>query len=197
MTIQLDLKKDPAMLLDLKKEAPSLKRLKGTLNWEPHPVNANCKKSGFDLDIFIVSLNDQGKVTEGDDIVYFNNKTNMNGSISVPVDNQTGEGDDDEYFLIDIPTLRVDRVQHEVFVFLHEADLRKQNFGMISGASFDLFDDETGVKIVQYSLTQNYGQDTALHVGSLVKTNTGGYEFHPAGFGSQMSPQDVINAYAG
>lgn len=196
MTLQLNLTKDdPSMILNLSKDAPTLKKLKGTLNWEPHPVHANCPKNGFDLDIFIVSLNANGKVSEGDDVVYFNNKVNKNNSISVPVDNQTGEGDDDEFFLIDIPTLRTDRVQHEVFVFLHEADARKQNFGMITSASFVILDGETDKPIVNYSLTQNYGSSTALHVGSLVKTASG-YEFHPVGAGGNFGPQEVINMYA-
>lgn len=194
MTIQLNLTKDPAMILNLSKTAPDLVTLRGDLNWEPHPVHANCKKNGFDLDIFIVALNANGKIESGDDVVYFNNKFNANGSISVPVDNQTGEGEDDEFFTVNTQTLRADRSQVEVFVFLHEADIRKQNFGMIAEAKFTISNADTGSAIVEYSLNQNYGTSTALHVGSLVRTG-GGFEFHPVGAGGNFGPQEVINMY--
>lgn len=194
MTIQLNLTKEPGMILNLTKAAPALNILRGDLDWEPHPVNANCKKSGFDLDIFVISLNANGKIETGDDIVYFNNKFNANNSITVPVDNQTGEGEDDEFFTIDTRIVRADRPQHEVFVFLHEADLRKQNFGMIASAKFAISDADTGVAIVEYSLNQNYGSATALHVGSLV-CGPNGNEFHPVGVGATLDPQQVINMY--
>lgn len=197
MTLKLDLNKnDATMILDLSKAAPELKLLKGMLNWEPHPVHSNCAKNGFDLDIFVLSLNANGKVESGDDVVFFNNKVNANGSISVPVDNQTGEGEDDEFVMIDIAKLSSNRSQHEIFVFLHEADIRSQNFGMISSASFDIIDGETNKPIVQYSLTQNYGTSTALHVGSLVRTGAS-YQFHPVGVGGSYGPQEVANMYVG
>lgn len=188
-------KNDSSMILNLTKNVPALKRLKGMLNWEPHPIHANSKKDGFDLDIFIFMLDDAGRLHEVNDAIYFNRKWNDNKSIGVPVDNQTGEGDDDEYFIMDIPKLPANRSKFPIFTFLHEAAKRKQNFGMISNAFFDIINDETGETLVRYSLNQEYGAETALHVGNLVRNSNGDYEFHPVGEGAVAEPNEVMQSY--
>ncbi len=191
--IMLELTKDDANILDLTKAVPELKQLRGVLKWNPHPVNANCPKSGFDLDIFVYSLNAAGKIESAQDVVYFKNKQNVNGSISVPFDNQTGSGDEDEYVFIDIENLPQNRQRFELFVFIHEATKRNQNFGMISESSFDMINEETGEVMVRYRMTE-YGAETALHIGSLVRAGSN-FEFHPVGLSASADPNDVARAY--
>lgn len=195
-TLILDLEKgNPAMILDLSKEAPNLSRLKGVLRWEPHPAHPDCKKEGFDLDIFSMSLNSAGKVTNLNQVVYFKQKSNINGSITVPIDNQTGQGEDDEYILVKVKELPSDMMSHEVFVFIHDAVERNHHFGMVAGAHFDMIDEDTGRVLAQYNITQQFSGKTALHVGSLKRFPDGHFEFHPVGLADVADPQVVLQAY--
>lgn len=193
--MQLDLNKDDAsMILDLSKDLPNLLKLKGVLNWDPHPVHATCAKSGYDLDIFVFCLNANGKLDSTSDVIYFKNKWNSNRSIGVPVDNQTGDGDDDEYVLFNIPELPKDKVRFEVFIFIHEAVKRGQHFGQIGNAGFELVDEITGQAEVRYNLTQDYSGKTALHVGALVVGES--VTFEPQGTASVAGPMEVLKHYA-
>lgn len=192
----LDLDKDqPAMILDLTKDVPLLKNLKGVLNWDPHPMFADSVTKGYDLDIFIYCLNDQGKLTSAEDVVYFKNKTHKSGAIAVPVDNQTGGGDDDEFFTMKIDQLPADRNRYDIFVFIHQADVRGQNFGMVANTRFDLINDDTGVTEVRYQVTQQFSNETCLHVASIVRAPNGNIEVQPVGKGGVAGPNDVVSAY--
>lgn len=195
--IVLDLDKDqPASFLDLTKDVPQLKKLRGELNWDPHPLHPASTESGFDLDIFIFCLNDQGKVTSAADVVYFKNKHHASGAISVPVDNQTGEGDDDEFFLMDLEALPAQYASFDVYIFIHEAAKRGQNFGMVANTRFDILDDETGNTEVRYLVTQQFSNETCLHAVSIVKDKvTGHITVQPVGTGAVLDPNQVVALY--
>jgi tellurium resistance protein TerD len=189
--MELNLSKD-TMMLDLSKAAPSLTKLRGVLNWECHPVHGASAQFGFDLDCFAFLTNEQGKLGSGADVVFFNNKSAYNGAVVLPRDNRTGEGDDDEELLTDITKLPAHIHQVEHFVFLHEADVRKQDFSMISGGAFTLFDQD-GNLIQAYKL-QQFANGTALHVGTLKRTGSG-WGFQPVGDSANAGPNDVMKAF--
>ena len=183
-------------ILDLSKVAPSLKQVKGHLNWNPHPVNKSSHSDGFDLDIFVFALNDKERISGLDDVSFFNNKRILNGLVEVPKDNRTGEGDDDEEFTIklnEISSQFPNKSHFDVFVFIHEAEVRQQNFGMISGAVFTVLDGETGKTIQSYSLSQ-FTNATTVHIGRISKGN-GGWTFTPIGADAIADPNQVASAY--
>lgn len=186
----LDLSKTTPML-DLSKAAPSLRQVRGLLNWDPHPSYAGSLSVGFDLDIFAFVLNAQGKVTSGSDVVFFNNKKAH--GVHIPKDNRTGEGKDDEELLIALPQVPSDKTAIEIFVFLHDAVGRKQTFGMISNATFSLIDADTGHTIQSYRLTDMV-TETAVHIGSLAR-NASGWGFQPIGDANTMDPNQVAQAF--
>lgn len=182
--------------LDLKKVAPSLTKLRGALNWKMHPVNGEDPKKGFDLDIFVFGLNDQKKVSFPGDVAFFNNKWASNNSIGVPKDNQTGKdvpGEDDEYLIMDLTKVPADKHSFDIFVFIHEAAERGQNFGMVSNATFELKDDVTKNSIQAYNLSQ-FTTDTAVHIGT-VSRNGAGWNFSPVGEAAPADPNQVVQAY--
>lgn len=187
--IVLDLNKNaPANILNLTKALPQLKKLRGMLNWDPSVTSQN-----HDLDIFILCLNEQGKITSGSDVVYFNNKTAP--GVAVPIDNTTGAGDDDEYFTIEMAALSPAHFQWDIFVFIHEAAARGQTFGQIKGAKFEITNDETGESMVHYLVTQTFVNETALHVASLVRLADGSFELQPVGQAGEMDPNQVAGSY--
>lgn len=189
--IMLDLNKNaPANILNLTKTLPMLKKLRGEMNWDESVAGADS-----DLDIFIFCLNSQGKITSGNDVIYFNNKFSADGAIAIPVDNTTGSGDDDEFFSMDLDKLSPQHVEWHVYMFIHEAEARGQNFGAIRNARFELLNGDTGESMVHYQVTQTFQSETALHVASVIRNAAGEYEVHPVGEAGQMDPNEVAAAY--
>lgn len=189
--MELNLSKD-TMMLDLSKAAPSLTKLQGILNWDCHPVHGASAQFGFDLDCFAFLTDANGKLGSTADVCYFGNKSVYNGAVVLPRDNRTGEGDDDEELLTDITKIPAHIHQVEHFVFLHEADVRKQDFSMIANGSFTLFDQDG--KMIQAYKLQQFANGTALHVGTLKRLSTG-WGFQPVGDSATAGPNDVMKAF--
>lgn len=187
--LMLDLNKDPAMVLDLTKIAPSLVNLKGELNWDDHPLKTSQFK--FDLDIFAFVLNAQGKIEAATDVCFFNNKK-VHG-IHIPRDNQDGQGDDDEEITINLPSVPATKNQIDICVFIHEHAKRGQTFSQIANAKFDLINQDTGEILARYTISQ-YANETALHVGSLIR-NGSGWSFEPIGAAAVADPNQILQAY--
>ncbi|CUR44375.1 General stress protein 16U [Pseudomonas phage VCM] len=190
--MELNLSKD-TLMLDLTKAAPSLTRLRGALNWNLHPM-AN-KGHEFDLDIFMF-LTEGGSI-KGDmkNVCFFNNKDCYNGAVVLPRDNRNGadvDGEDDEEIFVEIGKVpaHIDKIEH--FVFLHDAIARKQDFSMIAGGSFDLYDQDNNL-LAEYKL-QQFVNGTALHVGTLQRV-AGGWGFQPVGESAQANPNEVLQAF--
>lgn len=187
--IVLDLNKNaPANILNLTKALPQLRKLRGMLNWDPSVTSQN-----HDLDIFILCLNEQGKITSGSDVVFFNNKAAP--GVAVPIDNTTGSGDDDEFFTIEMAALSPAHFQWDIFVFIHDAVNRGQTFGQVKNAKFEITNDETGESMVHYLVTQTFVNETALHVASLVRLPDGSFELQPVGQAGEMDPNQVAANY--
>lgn len=190
--ITLDLNKS-AGLLDLSKEAPNFKTIRGLLNWDVNPVHGKSLTEGFDLDIFAFVLDNNEKISSGADVVYFRNKDYNNGVITVPIDNRTGEGTDDEYIDLKLEKLPTDKSHVDIYVFINEAKARGQNFGMMANSSFVLSDVDAKNDLVKYSLS-TYTNETALHVGRFSRGGAG-WTFKPTGDVALADPNDVVGAY--
>lgn len=193
MTMELNLSKT-TLMLDLSKVAPSLTRLRGALNWNLHPRATQGFE--FDLDIFMF-LTSKGSI-QGNmaNVCFFNNKDCYNGAVVLPRDNRNGadvEGEDDEEIFVDISKVpaNIDKIEH--FVFLHDAVARSQDFSMISGGSFDLYDQDNNL-LAEYKL-QQFVNGTALHVGTLQRID-GGWGFQPVGESANANPNEVLQAFA-
>lgn len=197
--MELNLSKD-TLMLDLSKVAPSLTRLRGALNWSTHPMSGKVdpdtgKVYEFDLDIFMF-LTSNGSV-QGDmkNVCFFNNKNCYNGAVILPRDNRTGadvEGQDDEEILVEIGKIpsHIDKIEH--FVFLHDAVERGQDFSMIAGGSFDLYDQDN--KLLKGYKLQQFVNGSALHVGTLQRTDSG-WGFQPVGESAQANANEVLQAF--
>lgn len=205
--IVLDLdKNEPAMVLDLTKDLPELKRLRGSLSWDPHPLFGASATEGYDLDIFLFGTAADGKIKSGADVVYFKNKVHMSGSYSVPVDNQTGTDvageEEDEYFLAELAKIPASIDQLHIYVFIHQADIRGQHFGMVANARFELHDEDAPAKAdgskadpkVRYQISQQANGNTALHVATIAR-NGAGWEVRPVGDSAVAGPNDVLRVY--
>lgn len=187
MNMQLDLSKNTAGL-DLTKVAPSLVKVRAELSWEEHPRAGHT----FDLDLFaFITKNDKVQAIP-DEVVFFNNKSAFNGAVVYPHDSR--DGSSVEELFIEMGKIPHDKTAVEIFVFIHEAVDRNQDFSMVKGGNFKLFDDAKGTLIQDYKL-QSFVNGSALHVGSL-KRNASGWTFAPVGESAEVNPNQVLAVYS-
>ena len=183
--------------INLTKEAPNLKKLRCELSWEPNKTNTGSK---FDLDVsvFILQPGEPNNKLIGDEyMVFYGNKNSPEGAVSYKGDNKTGEGEGpDEIVFVDIPNIDRRAVELSFVVTIHDADVRRQNFGQVPKSGIVLFDDETGEKLASYDLEENFSLETAVQFGSLYLKD-GCWSFKAVGAGYNLGLADFVVQYGG
>ncbi|MFC4256241.1 chemical-damaging agent resistance protein C [Altererythrobacter xixiisoli] len=165
--------------VSLSKEAPGLTAVSVGLGWDTRVTDG----SGFDLDASVFLLNDAGKVGSDADFVFYNNKNGGNGSVVHQGDNQTGEGDgDDEVVAVALDKIPAEITKLSFAVTIHDADNRKQNFGMVSNAYIRVVNASGGAEIARYDLSEDASTETAMIFGELYRHN-GEWKFKAIGQG--------------
>lgn len=168
--------------VDLTKTNPGLSKAVVGLGWD---VNKYDGGHDFDLDASVFLLNANGKVTGGEDFIFYNNTTGANGSVVHSGDNLTGDGDgDDEQVNIAIKDIP-ESIQKVTFaVTIHDGETRNQNFGMVSNAFIRIVNGDTNEELLRYDLGEDFSIETALVVGELYRHN-GEWKFTAIGSGYQ------------
>ncbi|MBM7034771.1 TerD family protein [Vibrio ulleungensis] len=165
--------------VSLEKAAPGMTKLVLGLGWDARVTDG----AEFDLDASAFMLNEQGKVTNDNGFVFYNNTLSQCGSVNHKGDNRTGEGDgDDESIEIDLSKVPADISKVSVGVTIHEAGANNQNFGQISNAFIRIVNAETNVEVARYDLSEDYSTETALLFGEVYKHN-GEWKFKAVGQG--------------
>ena len=123
--------------ISLSKEAPGLKKLMCGLGWDvvKHSggglFGAFSNTSNCDLDASVICLNQDGKVRNLADVIYFKNLSHKSGAITHLGDNLTGAGDgDDEQILVDLSQLPPEIKQLVFTVNIYDCVNRKQDFSL-------------------------------------------------------------------
>jgi tellurium resistance protein TerD len=167
--------------VSLSKTVPTLTKIHIGLGWNVRATDG----SAFDLDASAFLLAATEKVRSDADFIFFNQKTSADGSVKHTGDNLTGEGDgDDEVIKVDLQAVPADVAKISVAVTIHEADTRRQNFGMVSGAFVRILDDSNGSEIVRYDLSEDFSTETALIFGEVYRNGTE-WKFRAVGQGFQ------------
>jgi len=165
--------------VSLSKEAPGLTVIDVGLGWDARVTDG----SGFDLDASVFLLNEGGKVRSDADFIFYNNKTSADGSVVHQGDNLTGSGDgDDEVVLIDLSKVPADVIKVAFSVTIHEAEVRKQNFGQVGNAYIRVVNKADGKEIARYDLSEDYSTETAMIFGEIYR-NSGEWKFKAIGQG--------------
>lgn len=147
--------------VSLTKTAPGLSRILIGLGWDARSTDGEA----FDLDASLFVLNTNGKVRSDADFVYYNNKLAVNGAIEHTGDNTSGEGDgDDESIKVDLSKIPADVTKLAVCVTIHEAQARRQNFGMVSNSFVRIVNgfESNGSEITRYDLSEDSSTETAM-----------------------------------
>ena len=165
--------------VSLSKEAPGLRGVRVGLGWDTRVTDG----SAFDLDASVFLLNEGGRVRSDADFIFYNNKNGANGAVVHQGDNLTGEGSgDDEVVVVGLDQLPADIQKLSFAVTIHEAEGRRQNFGMVSNAYIRVVNADGGTEIARYDLSEDASTETAMIFGDLYRHN-GEWKFKAIGQG--------------
>ena len=145
--------------VSLSKEAPGLRAIQIGLGWDDRATDG----SEFDLDASVFILGANGKVRSDDDFIFYNNLLSSDGSVEHLGDNLTGGGDgDDEVVKVDLTRVPAEVSKLAVCVTIHDAEGRRQNFGMVSNAFCRIVNGTSGAEIARYDLSEDASTETAM-----------------------------------
>jgi tellurium resistance protein TerD len=155
--------------VNLSKEAPGLTRVIVGLGWDPRATDG----AAFDLDGSAFLLKSDAKVRGDNDFIFYNNLKSSDGSVLHNGDNTTGAGEgDDETLLVDLSKVPADIDKVSFCVTIHEAEARKQNFGMVGKAFIRCLNADGNAELTRYDLSEDGSTETAMIFGELYRAGS-------------------------
>lgn len=165
--------------LSLSKADPGLVRLLIGLGWSPR-ATAGVE---FDIDASVFLLNESGKVRSDEDLIFYNNLKSADGAVVHSGDNRTGIGEgDDEVVTVMLAKVAADVKRLTIGITIHDADARRQNFGMVADAYIRVVNADTNVEIARYDLSEDASVETAMIFGEVYR-HGGEWKFKAVGQG--------------
>lgn len=165
--------------VSLTKEAPGLTAITAGLGWDARVTDGK----DFDLDASVFMCGADGKVISDAGFIFYGNKTSADGSITHQGDNLTGAGDgDDEQVKVDLSAVPAEIEKLVFAVTIHEAEIRRQNFGQVSNAFMRVLNQAGEVEIARFDLSEDMSSETAMVFGELYRHN-GEWKFKAVGAG--------------
>jgi tellurium resistance protein TerD len=162
------------------------------LGWD---TNNSSSGNGFDLDASVFILGENKKLISDRHFVFYNNLTSPDNSVEHTGDNRTGDGDgDDEQIKVDLSKIVAEATEICVVVTIHEAEIRKQNFGQVRN-SFVRVIDNNNQEILKYELEEDFSIETAVEFGRIYKRN-GEWKFEAVGMGMKGGLEDFLSKYS-
>ena len=167
--------------VNLSKEAPGMKKMLVGLGWSLRATDGDA----FDLDGSAFLLGAGDKVRSDADFVFYNQNKSSDGSVVHSGDNRTGEGEgDDETITVELDKVPADVEKIAVCVTIHDAEARRQNFGMVSRAYVRCVDAITNDEVARYDLSEDASVEAAMVFGEIYRHN-GEWKFKAMGQGFQ------------
>ncbi|MCE3603424.1 TerD family protein [Massilia sp. P8910] len=177
--------------VNLSKEAPGLTKMIVGLGWDTRATDG----SAFDLDGAVFLLNASGKVRSDADFIFYNNLKSADGSITHSGDNTTGAGDgDDESVTIDLANVPADIDKVVLAVTIHDAETRRQNFGMVSKAFVRCINAAGNAEIARYDLSEDGSTEAAMVFGEVYRAGAD-WKFRAIGQGFQGGLGPLAKSY--
>lgn len=165
--------------VSLSNEAPGLKNIVIGLGWDARATEG----ASFDLDACAFLVKEDGKVRNDNDFIFYNQPKSSDGSVEHSGDNIDGVGEgDDEQIKVNLAGISGDVAKIALSVTIHDADSRKQNFGMIQSAFIRVVNAADNEEIVRYDLSEDFSIETAMIFGEVYR-HAGGWKFKAVGQG--------------
>jgi tellurium resistance protein TerD len=174
--------------INLTKQSDTLKKVTAILSWET-PTNVFPK---YDLDVSAFMLNEDSKLIADEGMVFYNNESSPDGSVSMSGDEREG-GSEELYIDIDKISTAVNGIS--VVVTIHKAEERKQSFDQVKDAKITIINSETNESIAMFALNEVTKGSTAVHVGTFFQTE-GQFSFHAIADSYNLSLADFVNGYS-
>ncbi|MDR2391698.1 MAG: TerD family protein [Planctomycetota bacterium] len=177
--------------VSLSKESPGLKSILVGLGWDARSTDGK----DFDLDASAFLLKEDGKVRGDSDFIFYNNLKAADGSVEHTGDNRTGAGEgDDEAIEVNLEAIPQDVKRIAVTATIHEADVRKQNFGMVSNAFIRIVNQVDGREIARFDLSEDMSTETAMIFGEIYR-NGAEWKFKAVGQGFSGGLRPLAKGY--
>jgi len=188
--------------VDLTKGNAGLSKLMVGLGWDA----AVPEKRGFffksqvnaeiDCDASVLMCDENDKVRDKTDIVYFGNLKHKSQAVTHLGDNLTGDGDgDDEQILVDLSKIPGNYQKLVFVVNIYQAQQRKQHFGMIKNAYIRIVNGDNNAELAKFNLSDNYQDMTAMIMGEVYR-HQGEWKFSAIGQATKDgSLQEVLGRY--
>lgn len=152
--------------VNLSKEAPGLTKVVIGLGWDPRATDG----AAFDLDGSAFMIKADGKVRGDSDFIFYNNLKSTDGSVVHQGDNTSGQGEgDDEKVNVDLSKVPAEVDKISFCVTIHDAEARKQNFGMVSKAYIRCLNADGDKELARYDLSEDSSVETAMIFGELYR----------------------------
>ena len=177
-------------ILDLTKKNPGLEKVILGAGWDVASIGQD-----FDLDIAAFLLDKNNKVSNiPADVIFFNNK--VGDGIYLEGDNRTGAGEgDDERIQIDLSQIRSDVQKIAFIVTIHEAQAKRQTFGMVNNSYVRLLDAKNNEKeLCRFNLKENGSTVTSVLFAELYKDGSEWY-FKAIGDGKIADLNGMLSLY--
>lgn len=183
--------------IDLTKGNPGLTTLKVGLGWDLNKGNG----SAFDLDAFVICLDDANKSLPGG-VLYYGSPKNSAGKPTIlseslvhSGDNLTGAGDgEDEVITINLGQVPANVAKCVVGINIYEAASRSQNFGMVRNAFCTIYAGDASTPSHKYDLGEDYSTFQGVVVGEVYRNN-GEWKFGAVSNGFNGTIQTVLEMY--
>eukprot|EP01111_Echinosteliopsis_oligospora_P001635 TRINITY_DN123_c0_g1_i1.p1 TRINITY_DN123_c0_g1~~TRINITY_DN123_c0_g1_i1.p1 ORF type:complete len:366 (+),score=140.72 TRINITY_DN123_c0_g1_i1:109-1206(+) len=175
----------------LSKAIPGLRQIRVGLGWDVRQTGG----PAFDLDASCFLLKGDGRVRMPQDFVFYNNKQSVDGSVFHHGDNLTGAGEgDDESISIDLSRVPPEIQRITFTVSIYDAEVRRQNFGMISRAFIRVIDSNTQQEICRFDLSEEASLFNSMIFGEVYRYG-GEWKFRAIGQGLQGGLRAIGGMY--
>lgn len=162
------------------------KHLDVIVGWKQPIAYDGAQDYDADVSVFCLS-NASGKLIcpSPDYMAFYNNRTIGDNVVVHHGDIRNGKTDVEEKISIDVEKLiAIQGInQLDMVVTIHEASLKKQNFGQLANAFVKVVDTDTGNIVLQYDLAEQYSTETAVLIASMYRNDEQNLVFKAEGGG--------------
>jgi stress response protein SCP2 len=190
--------------ISLSKEAPGLTKLICGLGWDVAKPSggglfgAFSSVPDYDLDASVICLDQNGKLNDRTNVVYYGNLSHRSGAITHLGDNLTGAGEgDDEQIIVDLSRMPSQIVKLVFTVNIYDCIARKQDFGQVKNAFVRLVNQSNNQELAKYNLSgSEYKGMTGMLMAEIYKHND---EWKMAALGNGVKVnglEELVKTYA-
>ncbi|MEG0857468.1 MAG: TerD family protein [Terrisporobacter sp.] len=176
-------------ILDLTKRNPGLKKVTLGTGWDISNGGVD-----FDIDIAAFLLDANNKFNAVSNVIFFNNRQGQ--GIALSGDNRSGAGEgDDETISIDLDMIDQSRQKIVFVVTIHEAQGRRQTFGMVNNSYVRLLDTANNNReLCRFNLKSDGSTATSVIFAELYR-DMGEWQFKAVGEGKIADLNGILALY--